>query len=343
MRPSEFCRLLWGASPPGLIQVWELERKRSFYCRAPVGVDAYAHGRTDAYTAVGLAHRDHGLAHRARADEVIAIAGLWLDIDVDGGPDSKTGGVPDLDAARTLAAAIVEPTITICSGGGLHAWYLLAGGPWRFTSRAEQATAALASARWYALHRAEARRHGWGLDHTHDLARLLRLPGTLNGKGGGARPVEVVEFTGRRHKRADLLALAATAKDDAPDPTERQLTLIPDAGTASDIPVVDRLRAMIDNVETFADTWRRQRADARGWSPSEYDLSIASQLVAADWTDPDIAEAIRLRRLRYDRDDRKGQRAKYIARTIARARAGGQRADAVAQLRALAEGGGTAA
>lgn len=345
MKPSEFLTLLWGARPPGFMQLWHLTGKRSYYLRNPDQADYYADAQVDVYTAIGLAHQDHGRGARAKADQIIAIAGLWLDIDVNGGPNDKTGAAPSTAAALELAHAIATPTIVVHSGYGLHAWFLFEQ-PWRLASYDEQDRAALASAQWYALHRAVATKAGYGLDGTHDLARLLRLPGTLNGKGGANVPVDVAEQNGARYPREQLLELAARAGD-VQVVARPQLSF--DATATGDealagVAVGDRIAALIANDETFRDTWRCQRLDAAGWSMSEYNLSLATQLVAGGWSDPDIAEAIRLHRLRHDAGDTKGRRADYLARTITRARTETQRpatgSTAAEQLRALAGHGG---
>jgi hypothetical protein len=344
-KPSDFARLLWGDHPPGAIQVWELRSKHSYYLRHPNGVDFYADGQTDVYTAVGLAHKPLGRRARAKADQVIGIAGLWLDIDIDG-PGRKDKGVPNHVSAMALAYAVQPPSIVVDSGYGVHAWWLLEA-PWRFASRDEQAAGAQASAQWYALHRRFCVERGWGLGSTHDLARLLRLPGTYNGKRGGRRPVQVVDFDGRRYPRERLLSLAASAGrvDVRPAPARGAGSSAPQ-GSDSDVPVVDRLRALIENLPEFADTWRCQRADTQRWKDttmSEYNLALASFLVAADWTDTDVKAAITLHRLRHDPGDRKADRTDYLDRTVARAREISDRDAAADALRALAEAGRVAA
>lgn len=340
-KPSDFARLLWGESPPGVIQVWELRSKQSFYPRHPNGVDFYADGQTDVYVAVGLAHKPLARRARAKSDQVIAIAGLWLDIDIDG-PGRRDKGVPDHVSAMALAYAVQPPTIIVDSGYGVHAWWLLEA-PWRFASRDEQTAGALASAQWYALHRGFCVERGWALGSTHDLARLLRPPGTFNGKRGARRPVQVVDFSGQWYDREYLLTLAASA-----GPIELRTSLTRVDGTSlshrrdSDVPVTTRLRALIENLPEFADTWRLQRVDTQRWKDttmSEYNLALASFLVAADWTDVDIKTAIALHRRRHDASDPKAERADYLDRTVARAREISDRDAAAAALRELAETG----
>jgi len=341
VNPGAFLSLLWGAEPPGLIQVWELHGKRSSYYRAPAGTAVLAN-RVDVYTGVSLTHKDHGRNHRGRSDQASAIAGLWLDIDINGGPDNKTGAAPDIETAFAIATAYANPTITVYSGYGIHVWYLF-DQPWRFTSREDQDHAALASAQWFALHRTEAARYGAGIDHAHDLARLLRLPGTYNAKGirkgedpDGA-PVTASHVT-TKFRREQLLEIAAQAGDvpvrggqkpglgDQPDIKARP--------TGPAIPI--KVQALIDNVPEFAATWHHQLGRrAASWSMSEYDLSLTGQAAHAGLTDQDLADLIVHHRHHWDPAGQKASRLDYLQRTIAKARTETRRDVAADQLEAL--------
>src|SRR4051794_22893119 len=125
MNPVDFLTALWGERlpPRARIQLWELDRRRSSYLRAPAGAGGLQ-GAADVYTSVALVdEREHlGARQRARADQAIAIAGLWLDVDVIGGPDDKTGAAPDQLAAAKLTQATTMPSLLISSGYGVQAW-----------------------------------------------------------------------------------------------------------------------------------------------------------------------------------------------------------------------------
>lgn len=321
---ARFLHALWGDKPPGLIQIWRLGDRRSFYAKAVPGAAYYADGNVDVYTGVALAAKDHGRYHRAKAAQAVAIAGLWLDIDVCGGPDRKAGVAPTLDAAVEIAHHIAEPTLVVGSGYGAHAWYLF-DEPWRFATVDEQAQAALASAGWYALHRAAARAAGWSIDHTHDLARLLRPPGTLNGKGPDPVPVTTIADGGPRHDRGRLLEQAADGGGDAQlalDTTDPTLPVV-DVGPARAL-AVEVLDALIENSPEFRRTWTHARKEP--WSMSEYDLALCSIAAQAGLADQQLADLIALHRRTYDPADTKGQRLDYVRRTVAKARRGADRA-----------------
>lgn len=311
MNSTEFLTALWGPAPNGFILQWSLKSKRSHYIQRPAGLMP-ARGEPDLYTGVGLAASDLGPHRRPTNESVAGIAGLWADIDVNGGPDNKTGACETWDDALETAQLLAEPTIIVHSGYGLQAWWLFDEGHWRFRTRGEQKMAARAAAQWQKLLRD---RGGHGLDYTHDLARVLRLPGTTNAKGGGSRPVEVLD-EGPRHTRDELLDIASGAGE-----VESGF-----ATTLSPIAVIspDRERGVIvarqlaERSPRFARTLEHERDDLP--SMSEYDLALASMAVLAGYPDQAIADLVSYHRLSVG--DKKGERIDYIARTVARARQG---------------------
>src|SRR5688500_3104926 len=124
--PSEQLRLCWGDDPPGYMQVWDRRTRRSAYLRNVVDADGMK-GRAEVYTAVCTSPLDLGPESRCKAGQVHALAGLWLDIDLNGSPDGrggvKGGAAPSLDEAVDLAHAIAPPTFIVHSGGGLQPWW----------------------------------------------------------------------------------------------------------------------------------------------------------------------------------------------------------------------------
>lgn len=333
MKPSAFLTGLWGRSidPRLRIQLWSLADRRTYAIQAPDAADYFAGGRTDVYTCVALCDKNFK-GRRPTAADARAIAGLWLDIDVDW-PGAKTPGVPTNTDAVRLAHHLVEPTVMVWTGHGLHAWYVF-DEPWLFYRVEDQQAAALASAQWFALHRAETASRAWGLDSAHDLARLMRMPGTINGKGDDSRAVVVDDHRGPRYARADLLALCATAGP-VELPSERVAPgAVGDihAGGKVDLAPLD---ALIANDPAFSLVFFH--ADGRhGWSLSEYDMSIATTLArAGGWTNQQIADVLVAHRAHHG-EHAKGRRVDYLRRTIAKARANASRTDAQTTLDELA-------
>ena len=170
--PWGFLRMLWGGKadgppPPLRCQIWRKHDKRSVYLQSWEGVRGVVSlGAPDVYTSVSLSPKDFGTRRRALASQSAGIAGLWMDIDVNGGPEGKSGsnaGFVIGDDGRAAAAQLAE------------AWC--------------QAHATMATVR------------GFRTDMLHDLARLLRIPGTTNAKGAEGVPVTLLSAGGPRYAR----------------------------------------------------------------------------------------------------------------------------------------------
>lgn len=190
----DFLEALFGAKPSRLyILLWTPKKKRSWWFR-DVG-EARAHVRncmaTDCYVGVGLSPRDYGPKNRCPATEIAGIVGLWADLDIIHPCHSKANLPPDEGAALSIIDGLPAPTLIVHTGHGLQPWWLFRE-PWIFDDAAERQQAAEMSRRWQDTLRARARRQGWDVDSTADLARLLRVPGTTNTK---ADPVEVRLWT----------------------------------------------------------------------------------------------------------------------------------------------------
>jgi hypothetical protein len=317
---ERFLTALWGQRPPGLIQLWELGTRRSTYVMAPVQADALA-GRPDVYTCVALTGRDFGRRRRPSSTDAAAVAAVWADIDVNGGPDRKTGAAPDLAQAAALAAELLEPTVLVSSGYGLQAWWCL-DRPWAFRDQRERMAAARMAAQWQHLLRLKARMWGFTIDPTHDLARLLRLPGTVNAKGGGEVPVDLLACAPeRRYSRAELADVCSSAGDvqiNLGDTAQQSLGLVDvSAGVGLDPSVVS---ALIENSPEFRRSWTHARSGA--WSLSEYDLSICTIAAEAGLSDRQLADLIALHRRTYNPADTKARRPDYVRRTVTKARQG---------------------
>jgi hypothetical protein len=189
-------RALWPGSLHGYLLLWLRDSKRSLSFPAAdlddVAAAATKHSvYTDVYLGCGLSPTDNGPDHRCKAAEVVAIPGLWADVDIAGPAHKGKGLPPDLDVAWSVINDMpLPPSLVVNSGHGLQPWWLLPA-PWVFAGGGERDDAASLVQEWQGrLHEIAARKK-WTLDSTHDLARILRLPGTLNRKCEPVVPVTV--------------------------------------------------------------------------------------------------------------------------------------------------------
>jgi len=168
------------------------------------------------YYSIGLMEK--GIkSGRGSESDVRLIPGVWIDVDLSTGvhaskrlPSSTEEALEALDDALPI-----EPTVVIHSGGGLHCYWLF-DEVWEFTSdgtpegdheRERQRTQAMGFVQRFQAHFQRAwKMKGWHLDSTFDLARVLRVPGSLNLKiENDKRPVDIVSNDGERFSIAYLM------------------------------------------------------------------------------------------------------------------------------------------
>jgi hypothetical protein len=214
---ADFLRRRFGAAPGNLFcLIWTKKGaiKQSLWLSVSQLPEAEAILRPfstpdagDVYVGAALSPRDFGSHNRCEADAAAGITGLWADVDVKGETHKKTNLPSTLDEARALARSLgVLPTEEIHSGHGLQVYWEFAT-PWIFRGDADRQKAADLARHFQELLHAKAKAQGWQLDRTHDLARVLPLPGTWNHKTADPVPVRVLTSGGPRHEVGDFLAL----------------------------------------------------------------------------------------------------------------------------------------
>lgn len=164
-------------------------------------------GTTGIYLRITTVAKEPEPGKRGLAEDSTYIPGFWADIDVKGpGHKSTSGKLPETfeDAKAIVAASCLpEPTYWVASGGGFYPWWLLET-PAEITADNIEWTAKLSEDV-----QAELRRAAMSLDMElapmADLARVLRLPGTVNRKVPGApTQCEIIERGGRRYPIAKV-------------------------------------------------------------------------------------------------------------------------------------------
>ena len=91
------------------------------------------------------------------------IPGVWVEIDLNGSPDGRgeviTNAAPTIEAAMEIAHSVLEPTVMVRSGYGLHAYHLFTE-PWRLRTDEDRDQAKALVQGWQARLRAEAHARG---------------------------------------------------------------------------------------------------------------------------------------------------------------------------------------
>lgn len=285
--------------------------------RAAVLFAAKEAKKSDVYFGVALA--THNFGTRNAAQDAGAIGGLWADIDLVA-PHRPGKSLPGtIDEVRALLARMpVPPSRLVDSGYGVHAYWLFKE-PWIFESENERRKAEGLSKGWHGHLCRLAESMGWALENLGDLARLLRPPGTYNRKNTPPVEVRVLEdFPDRRYNPQDFDQYAAAEETVAPQvvATVGALVLRADAE-----PPAERFTALCRSCPAFVRSWERQRTDLHDQSQSGYDLSLASIAALDGWSDEEIANLLIAARRKHGEKVAKALRQKYVADTIAKARA----------------------
>lgn len=141
---------------------------------------------------------------RGASNTALAMPGLWLDIDV------KTPEKPYRPDTQDEALRFVNdelpilPTMVISSGYGYHVYYLF-NEPWIFKNDNERNQGKDLNHNLFLYVNGIADKHDWKFDNVSDLARILRIPGTLNFKRDKQKQVTVVDYADKNRFSPDEL------------------------------------------------------------------------------------------------------------------------------------------
>ena len=212
MTTTQFFRELYGDCPEDLqFLLWRKDRKLPLLVplhRLEVVLSTNLAGKMvpDLYFGVGLQRQDRVLQGSKRGTErdVVALPGLWMDLDCDQGSESKN--LPTRERALQFLDWLPfgSPSILVNSGGGFHAYFLFRE-PLFIRSSSDLAYAKALSHGFQSAVIGWGNRHGYALDLTADLARVLRVPGTVNLKTDQPRSVEIVRCSPIRYDPVDFL------------------------------------------------------------------------------------------------------------------------------------------
>lgn len=333
----QFLDALFGELPHGHhINIWVKgpDGGRSYWPSSPEDAAALLDSlsREEVYVCVSSAAADYGPNYRLKADPAslrppAAIFGLWVDIDCRTEYRNKAMLPATLDDAKRIIPEDLPPTLIVASGGGMHAWWLF-DEPVVFGDDAARKAAADVSFRWQELLRRRAAQNGWLLDHTHDLTRVLRVPGARNAKADFT--VRLLSADGPRYSLRDLaeaieesetvdkalgVKVASPKAGKSGGDGWREVPIAVHPGMAAPADLIDQL-CQID--ARFRATWLKDRPDIQGQKDqfSEYEMAIANFGVAADLSPQRVAELIVEFRRKHGGDMKKVTRLDYLQRTV---------------------------
>jgi P4 family phage/plasmid primase-like protien len=150
-------------------------------------------------------------AGRGSDEDSLMLPGLWADMDIAGPGHKTTKTLPNtLDDCKEIIteAGLPDPSLWVSSGGGFYPWWLF-NTPWSLDTPEFLAFAQETSRTWQDAIAASAKELGFHYGPVPDLARVLRIPGTVNWKVEvNPRPCRIIEQTDLRYTAVDIATVA---------------------------------------------------------------------------------------------------------------------------------------
>lgn len=200
---ERFLDTLYGRGPDGYLGIWSAKDRQTRWFQASdtatIARIATNLAKThDVFFNVGLQPHRLEAHQRGKSATVYAIPGLYIDVDIQSGAHKQANLPSSRDAALALLDTYpLKPSVIVDTGHGIHA-YLLFNEPYVIENDDDRKRAESAVRRYQQTVQATAVKRGWLIDSTHDLSRMLRLPGTVNHKTT-SRLVRIIEHNDTRY------------------------------------------------------------------------------------------------------------------------------------------------
>jgi len=285
--------------------------KRFYGTPVALVADVLGQWRATRHCYVGVALR---WGHAGTAADVSRAGACWADVD-----HKLWAGEDDPQAAALTAVSEFRPvpSAVVATGGGLHMYHLL-DAPYDVRTegreRLERVNATLARA---------VCGQGRTPDHTQDVARIFRLPGTLNHKYSPAREATLLWCDpARRYSLSGLEQTLGVRYPWAvrPEPSTQPQGQAPDYGRVT-VPLGLRDRAAAGRIKATTLTLLDDTGAAGYQSASEADAALAAGLIGAGLTAAECYALLTGSPRGRDAIARKGERhgEYYLRRTVHRA------------------------
>jgi hypothetical protein len=208
---------------PGLLNIWTVPTRESgqFFPADPYGISAATDAvlALDAQGEVGIYARMTTLtavpeSGRGGVDLSSHFLGFWTDLDFASTGHKGKGLPPSREAAQAVydATGLPPASILVMSGGGLYHQVLL-DVPLDITDPAIRAEVSDQSRRWQAVVERRAQKMGFSYGRgVGDLARVLRVPGTVNRKDPSDPRMATATYTDKRYSFKELCSALEAAE-----------------------------------------------------------------------------------------------------------------------------------
>lgn len=185
---NKFLKTIFNGVESGFINIWTLQDKKSHWFEVSeidkIAEFVKANQDKDVYFGLGLRNKAHGMNSRGKNEDVSCITCFWSDIDIKGSAH-KQEHLPETmeQVTEFLDSLEQKPSIIVGSGNGVHAYWLFDKPV--YIGTAEHRDNVQRTLQGFQKHiNDKAKERGWKLDNTSDLARVLRVVGSVNQKNG---------------------------------------------------------------------------------------------------------------------------------------------------------------
>ena len=155
--------------------------------------------KTNVFFGVGLRNKVLKNGLRGSEKDISCITALYADIDIKGDAHAQKSLPETIDEAVSFLGNLkINPSIIVRSGNGIHSYWLL-DTPFKIENSKDKNHIVSVFRDFGKYINLEAKKHGWKLDNVYDLARILRVPGTINHKLKNGVKCEVIESNLQRY------------------------------------------------------------------------------------------------------------------------------------------------
>ena len=161
--------------------------------------------KTNVFFGVGLRNKALPNGQRGSEKDILGVTALYADIDIKGDAHAQTSLPSSVDEAIDFLHGLkIKPSIIVNSGNGIHGYWLL-DKPFIIETEDDRKHISAIFKGFGKYVNSEAKKRGWKIDSVYDLARILRVPGTINHKLGTGAKGEVIEHSDNRHNISDFM------------------------------------------------------------------------------------------------------------------------------------------
>lgn len=238
----------------------------------------------DMYFGLGLQAKPAAVG-RGQAEDIIGIPGLWCDLDI-ADPVHRIQQLPPThDAAQDVLDTAIPfpPSVVIDSGHGLQAYWLFRE-VWMLNTPDERTAAGTLCQRLQQAIQLRAQAQGWHVDSTFDLARIFRLPGTMNRKREPVPVRGLVWEPTRRYEPGDF--------DDLLPSLTHTCVVPPPSQQAGGVPPLHALQISI-RMKYLLRVGEDPVLPARYPSRSEAVFAVLTALMTGGYSDAQITQILR--------------------------------------------------